>query len=185
MTADDQVWRPRRRLRVLATDTAIQDGQIPRPTVGEVGRFWLLFNEVPPDACLEPDRALNPEGPDRSHMRAAVLIDGARRSRRQTPTRAHPGRRCRLGELRDVGLGRAITSRSPHTTTTGSPRAESRPATARSLFCPTPRRNDALLAGSIAPGSGARCPAREVVGESRSAVPSQVCQSGLAFFVHG
>lgn len=49
MTADDQKWRPSRRLRLLATETAIQDGQIPRPTVGEVGRFWLLFNEVPPD----------------------------------------------------------------------------------------------------------------------------------------
>ncbi|MFD6893838.1 hypothetical protein ACFWB0_04710 [Rhodococcus sp. NPDC060086] len=50
MTEHTTQLRPPRQLRLLAGRTAIQDGQIPRPTVGQVGVFWLVFEEAPADA---------------------------------------------------------------------------------------------------------------------------------------
>ncbi|MDV2474867.1 hypothetical protein F8M49_04480 [Rhodococcus zopfii] len=49
MTEPTTQLRPHRQLRLLAGQDAILDGQIPRPTVGQVGVFWLLFEEVPAD----------------------------------------------------------------------------------------------------------------------------------------
>ncbi len=46
MTDHPAQMRPHRQLRILAGQDTILDGQIPRPTVGQVGVFWLLFNEV-------------------------------------------------------------------------------------------------------------------------------------------
>lgn len=61
--------RPHRRLRLLAGETAILDGQIPQPTIGRVGTFWLLFEETGPDehdptlSTIEADA--EPLGPPR------------------------------------------------------------------------------------------------------------------------
>ncbi|AHD23938.1 hypothetical protein Y013_22495 [Rhodococcus pyridinivorans SB3094] len=49
MTDHPTQMRPHRQVRLLAGQDAILDGQIPRPTVGQVGVFWLLFDEVPAD----------------------------------------------------------------------------------------------------------------------------------------
>jgi hypothetical protein len=49
MTDQPAQMRPHRQLRLLAGQDAILDGQIPHPTVGQVGVFWLLFDEVPAD----------------------------------------------------------------------------------------------------------------------------------------
>lgn len=49
MTDHTTQLRPHRQLRLLAGQDAILDGQIPRPTGGQVGVFWLLFEEVPAD----------------------------------------------------------------------------------------------------------------------------------------
>jgi hypothetical protein len=51
-----------------------------------------------PRACarLEPERAVEPQGTDRSHMRAAVLVDGGQPGRAGVP-RVRSWRRPRLG----------------------------------------------------------------------------------------
>lgn len=49
MTDHPAQMRPHRQMRLLANQDAILDGQIPEPTVGQVGVFWLLFDEVPAD----------------------------------------------------------------------------------------------------------------------------------------
>lgn len=43
--------RPHRTLPVLVTEPAICDGEVAPPEVGEIGRYWLLFAETPPDAA--------------------------------------------------------------------------------------------------------------------------------------
>ncbi len=42
--------RPHRTLSVLVTELAICDGEVAPPEVGEIGQYWLLFAETPPDA---------------------------------------------------------------------------------------------------------------------------------------